>query len=90
MEDRFARLSIPDERGLALVCYSDRGYVRQADIRAAKRISCDTNLACPDFIWIVFDPARLGEKLGKFHLCNGDNFTRVIDHQSSRARGTLV
>ena len=75
MADGFTRLTVPNDSGLALVGDADGGNIFVADGRTANSVSRDTNLACPYFVRIVFDPSRLREKLGKFFLGNGDYFT---------------
>ena len=70
VRDRFARLAVPYDGGLALVCDSDRGQVLW--LKAAFRHRLRDHLArvLPDIFRVVLNPSWLGINLFVFLLGN--------------------
>jgi hypothetical protein len=75
MADGFARFTLPNHCCLALVGDPDGGYIFMTDGCTADGVGGNPNLACPDFVGIMFDPSRLWEKLCEFFLGDGNYFS---------------
>src|SRR5208283_985813 len=75
VEDRVARVAIPNHGRFALVCDADCCNIFVANGRAADGFGSDANLACPNLVCVMFHPAWLWEDLSEFFLGNGEHFT---------------
>ena len=65
-----AGCAVPQHGGFALVGDADRNNVVPCLPGMGNSISRNCQLGAPNFQRIVFNPARLGEKLVKFALCS--------------------
>jgi len=85
-----AGFSIPEDGGLALIRNADSGKVLCAE---ASLMHCLRNYflcAQPDLLGIVFHPAWPRINLAVFLLRGGNNPACAIEHDETRARGSLV
>ena len=71
--DRFAGCTVPDNGCLALVGNADRRDLRRRDAGLVHGRQRHAELGGPDFIGIVFHPARFGEILGEGFLRHAHN-----------------
>jgi len=55
-----------------------------------QRLARHGQLAAPDLLCVVLDPARLREMLGEFLLRQGDDRPMAVEHQGTRTGGALV
>ena len=88
--DGLAGLTIPHDRGLALVGDADGGDVPRPEVRAPQRLGCDRHLRCPDLAGVVFNPAGTREDLSKLALSHGYDGSIMVEDDRARARGPLV
>ena len=71
-------VSVPHNRGLALIGDTNRCNILRGSANHIHRLDCNAKLACPDFVRIVLHPAGLGEILGKFPLRHAADLTLFI------------
>src|SRR5215470_1446690 len=71
--DRFPGATIPHHRRFALIGNADSGNIARLNAALAQSV-CDNRLhALPDFLRVVFDPARLWIDLTMFSLSDGND-----------------
>ncbi len=88
--DRFAGGAVPHHGGLALIGDADRRERIASHAGARKGFGGDARLCRPDFIGVVFDPARLRVNLMEFLLRGRNDRARRIEQQRARTGGALV
>src|SRR5215216_5290570 len=77
--NRLAGCLLPDDRGLTLIGYTDRGEVLGRNIAFLESAFDHFLAALPDFDGIVFHPAWLWVDLFVFLLINRYNFACMIE-----------
>ena len=90
VEDRHARLLVPDEGGLALVGDADGGEVGGGDAGLGHGALDDLARAGPDLHRVVLDPARLRVDLLVLLLIDRHDRAGVVEDHEAGARGALV
>ena len=82
---RFSCLSIPDNSGLSLIGNADGGNLVRGGTNFTERFYGNPDLAGPDFICIVFYPARIGIILPEFLLRGADNIPVTVKKNTAVA-----
>jgi len=82
--------AFPDQRGLALVGDAQRQQIPRPDARLRQRLASGVELALPDQLGVMLDPARLGIDLGKFLLRQRHQRPVGIEHEGARTGRSLV
>ena len=84
--DRFPRLLVPDDGGLALVRDADGFDLRRPRADLVHRRKCHAQLSGPDLVRVMLDPAGFREILGKFFLRHAAHLARFVE-QDAAVRG---
>ena len=85
-----ARLAVPDDGGLALISNPDGGDILRANSALLHSFRHDLVNAPPDFLWVVLHPAGFGINLLVLFLRDGDDPSRRVEDDESRACGSLI
>ena len=88
--ERLACDAIPQHRGFALVGNADGRDGCGINACLLQHIACDTDLALPYLLGIVFDPARLRKMLCEFSLRQRADVAVVIEQNRARAGRALI
>ncbi|MNS94993.1 hypothetical protein D3C72_1292310 [compost metagenome] len=87
---RAAGGAFPDDGGFALVGDADGGQVGGCRAGIAQRFARHVELAVPDFVGIVLDPARAGIVLAEFTLADAAHDAFAVEHDGPGAGRALV
>ena len=87
---RLARVSVPEDRRLALVGDPDGCHVGSSDAGTFECLASHGKLRFPDFFRIVFDESRLRENLADFPLRAGANGSVMGEHDGPTGSRALV
>jgi hypothetical protein len=86
----FTSATIPHNRSFALIGNANRSDIAHLNATLVQSV-CHNHLhALPDFLWVVFDPARLRVNLPMLFLSDGNNSASRIENHTARAGGALV
>jgi hypothetical protein len=77
--DGYASVTIPHDRGLALIRDADRGNVAWPGIRFRESFQRYGDLRGSDLLWIVLDPAGLRKDLIEFTLSDRANRSAFVE-----------
>ena len=83
-------MTIPNDRGLALVGDPDGRDVGRAQFAVRQRFAHDCLRTAPDFLGVVLHPARLRIDLLVLLLGGGNDSPVPVEHDEAGARGALV
>ena len=90
MVDRLPSLSVPDQRGLALVGNPQGRDLPGRDAGAGQGLARCGELQAPDFQRVMLHPAGLGIDLRQLFLRHGHGLAAGIKHDAAAAGGALV
>jgi len=82
--------TVPEHRGLALVGDGQRTKLPRLQTGALQGLACHSQLAAPDLVGIVLNPAGLRKVLGKLLLRQGHDPALAVKHERTRTGGALV
>src|SRR5687768_9692660 len=85
-----ARIFIPDNRCLALICNANRCNISGLKSAHLQRTLDDFLSPLPNFQWIMFYPARLGINLPMFLLVNSNDISSMIKDDKASTGGALI
>ena len=88
--DGQARFAVPDDRRLALVGDADGAHVAGVQAGLGQRVPGGGELGAPDFLRVVFDPARLRVDLCQFLLRLRHDMPGAVKNDAAGAGGALV
>ncbi|MNU91015.1 hypothetical protein D3C71_808950 [compost metagenome] len=87
---RAARGAFPDDGGFALVGDADGGQVGGCGAGIAQGFARHVELAVPDLVGIVLDPARTGIVLAEFALADAAHDAFAVEHDGPGTGRALV
>ena len=85
-----AGIAPPDHRGFALVGDAQRRHLGRADAGLLQGLAGCSELAGPDFLRVVLDPARVWVDLPKLLLRHGQHRAVGLEDDAAGAGGALV
>jgi hypothetical protein len=88
--DRLAGLTIPHDRGLALIRNTNGCHVVGLCSGLRQGLDGDRDLGTEDLFWIVFDPSGLGKDLLELLLSHGADGTIPIEQESPGTGRALI
>jgi hypothetical protein len=83
-------MSIPNNRGFALVGNADTGNILWTKLQLRHSLLANRSLRLPDFFGVMLDPARLRKQLPEFPLRHGDWPGLPVIKDTARAAGALI
>ncbi|CAM3592657.1 hypothetical protein BOSP111201_14570 [Bordetella sputigena] len=90
MRQRPAAGAVPDQRGFALVGDADGGDVGRGRAGVVQGLSRDLQLAAPDLVGVVLDPARVRVILAEFALAHAARAAFGVEYDGARTGRALV
>ena len=88
--DGLARILVPDDRRLSLVCDADCRDILVGRARFLHCLHGYTEHRGPDFIGIVLHPARFGEILGELPLGHRANLPLAVENDRAGTARSLI
>ncbi len=87
---RLAGRALPQDGGFALVGHADGADVRCLQSGSGNGAARAVELALPDFLRVMFDPAWLGKMLLQRHLRHADRLAICGKNDGTRAGCALI
>ena len=88
--DRLPGLSVPDDRGLALIGDADRAHAAPGRPGFQERLRRDPDLRRPDLHRIVFDPSLAGKVLRELVRGGGDDPAALVKEDAAGTGRPLI
>jgi hypothetical protein len=87
---RLARVRVPDDSGLTLICDADGNEVANIEAACVEGAVHDFDDIAQDLARIVLDPSRSRKYLLVFLLAERNDPTLLIKHEASRGSRSLI